>query len=86
MLPYDLKFGRHFEAPGGIRCGSLECTRLGMKENDMQYIAELMERVVAKGESIDRVKQDVVEFRKGFQKVHYAFETTRDAYEYIRIR
>jgi len=86
MLPYDLKFGRHFEAPGGIRCGSPECTRLGMKENDMQYIAELMERVVVKKEPTEKVRRDVVEFRKRFQKVHYAFETARDAYDYIRIR
>lgn len=86
MLPYDLKFGRHFEAPGGIRCGSLECTRLGMKENDMGHIAELMERVVVKNEPPEKVKKDVAEFRKSFQKVHYAFDTARDAYDYVKIR
>jgi glycine hydroxymethyltransferase len=86
LLPYDLKFGRHFEAPGGIRCGTLECTRLGMKESDMEYIAELMARVVIKKEDPEKVKKDVIEFRKNFQKVHYAFDTARDAYEYIRIR
>jgi glycine hydroxymethyltransferase len=86
LLPYDLKFGRHFEAPGGIRCGTAECTRLGMKESDMEYIAELMTRVVIKKEDPEKVKKDVIEFRKNFQKVHYAFDTARDAYEYIRIR
>lgn len=86
LLPYDLKFGRHFEAPGGIRCGTSECTRLGMKESDMEYIAELMARVVIKKEDPEKVKKDVIEFRKNFQKVHYAFDTARDAYEYIRIR
>jgi glycine hydroxymethyltransferase len=86
LLPYDLKFGRHFEAPGGIRCGTAECTRLGMKESDMEYIAELMARVVIKKEDPEKVKKDVIEFRKNFQKVHYAFDTARDAYEYIRIR
>lgn len=86
LLPYDLKFGRHFDAPGGIRCGLSECTRLGMKESDMDQIAEFMERVVIKKEAPEKVKEDVVEFRRGFQKIHYAFDTAREAYEYIRVR
>jgi len=28
----------------------------------------------------------VVEFRKGFQKVHYAFEKATEAYRYLKIR
>jgi glycine hydroxymethyltransferase len=86
LLPYDIKAGRHFEAPGGIRAGVSEVTRLGMKESDMDEIAQLMTRVVAKGEEPRKVAQDVSEFRKKFQKVHYAFESSRDAYSYIRIR
>jgi glycine hydroxymethyltransferase len=86
LLPYDLKFGRHFEAPGGIRCGLSECTRLGMKESDMTQIAEFMERIVIKNEDPEKVKKDVIEFRKNFRKVHYAFDSTKDAYEYLRIR
>src|SRR5213083_86636 len=38
LLPYDIKAGRHFEAPGGIRAGVSEVTRLGMKESDMVEI------------------------------------------------
>ncbi|HEX4920931.1 MAG TPA: serine hydroxymethyltransferase [Candidatus Bathyarchaeia archaeon] len=86
LLPYDIKAGRHFEAPGGIRAGVSEVTRLGMKEPEMEEIAELMTRVVVKGESTHSVARDVAEFRKDFQRVHYAFESTKDAYEYIRIR
>ena len=86
LLPYDLKFGRHFEAPGGIRCGTLECTRLGMKENDMKEVAELMARVVVKGEPPEKVRGDIAEFRKNFQKIHFAFDTARDAYEYVKVR
>jgi len=33
-----------------------------------------------------KVRRDVAEFRKNFQKVHYCFETAKKAYEYIRIR
>jgi len=86
LLPYDLKFDRHFEAPGGIRCGTSECTRLGMRESDMEEIADLMTRVVVKRESPLKVKEDVIAFRRRFQKIHFAFDTVREAYEYIKIR
>ena len=86
LLPYDIKAGRHFEAPGGIRAGVSEVTRLGMKEPEMERIAELMTRVVVKGEDSRKVAAEVAEFRKDFQRVHYAFETSKDAYAYIHIR
>ncbi len=86
LLPYDIKAGRHFEAPGGIRCGVSEVTRLGMKESDMVEVAELMRRVVVKKDDPRTVAEDVAELRKGFTRVQYAFESTKDAYEYIRIR
>jgi glycine hydroxymethyltransferase len=86
LLPYDIKAGRHFEAPGGIRCGVSEVTRLGMKESEMEHIADLMTRIVVKGEDPRKVASDVSEFRRNHQKVHYAFETSKDAYSYIHIR
>jgi glycine hydroxymethyltransferase len=86
LLPYDIKAGRHFEAPGGIRCGVSEVTRLGMKESEMEEIADLMTRIVVKGEDSHKVAGDVSEFRKDYQKVRYAFETSKDAYTYIHIR
>jgi glycine hydroxymethyltransferase len=86
LLPYDIKAGRHFEAPGGIRCGVSEVTRLGMKEPEMEEIADLMTRIVIKGEDTHRVASDVAEFRRTYQKVHYAFETSKDAYTYLHIR
>ena len=86
LLPYDIKAGRHFEAPGGIRAGVSEVTRLGMREPEMVEIADLMTRIVVKGEDSRRVATDVAEFRKGFQRVQYAFESSKDAYAYIHIR
>ncbi len=86
LLPYDIKAGRHFEAPGGIRCGVSEVTRLGMKESEMEEIADLMTRIVVKGEDSRKVASDVSDFRRDYQKVHYAFETSKDAYTYIHIR
>ena len=86
LLPWDIKEGRHFMHPGGIRLGTSEITRLGMKEPEMSEIAEFIKRVVIDREDIRRVKKDVVEFRKDYQKVHYCFESAADAYKYVRIR
>jgi len=61
-------------------------TRLGMKESEMIEIANLMTRIVVKGEDTRKVASDVSEFRRAYQKVHYAFETSKDAYTYIHIR
>ena len=72
--------------PGGIRMGTSEVTRLGMKENEMEEIAEFVKRVVIDKENVDKVKADAAEFRKDYQKVHYCFENATQAYEYLKIR
>jgi glycine hydroxymethyltransferase len=72
--------------PGGIRLGVSEVTRLGMKESEMTEIAEFIKRVVIGKESVEKVKADIAEFRKDYQKVHYCFENATEAYKYIRIR
>ena len=86
LLPGDIQAGRHYQNPGGIRLGVSEITRLGMKRSQMAEIAEFIKRVVVDKEPLEKVKTDVAMFRKDFQTVHYAFETARLAYEYIKIR
>ena len=86
LLPYDIKMGRHFQNPGGIRLGTSEVTRLGMKESEMIEIANFFKRLLIKGENLETVKNDVLDFRKDFQQVHYCFENATDAYKYIGIR
>jgi len=86
LLPWDIKEGRHFTNPGGIRLGTSEITRLGMKENEMKEIAEFIKRVVIDKEDTGKVKLDVAEFRKGYQKVHFCFENATEAYKYLKIR
>jgi len=86
LLPWDIKEGRHFMNPGGIRLGTSEVTRLGMKENEMKEIADFIKRVVIDKEDAERVKADILEFRKHYQKVHYCFENSTEAYKYVKIR
>jgi glycine hydroxymethyltransferase len=85
LLPWDIREGRHYKNPGGIRLGTSEVTRLGMKEGEMEEIAEFIKRVVIDGEKPEMVARDVAEFRKDYQKVHFAFESATQAYEYIKI-
>jgi glycine hydroxymethyltransferase len=86
LLPWDIKEGRHFIHPGGIRMGVSEVTRLGMKETEMKEIAAFVKRVVIDKQPLDKVRADVAAFRKAYQKVHYCFENTTEAYTYIKVR
>jgi glycine hydroxymethyltransferase len=53
-----------------------------MKEKEMEAIAELIARVVVKGESPDRVRPEVASFKRQFTKVHYCFFEGEEAYDY----
>jgi glycine hydroxymethyltransferase len=86
LLPWDIKEGRHFMHPGGIRLGTSELTRLGMRKTEMVEVAEFIKRVIIDKEDPEKVKKDVIEFRKDYQKVHYCFENAVEAYKYIKIR
>jgi len=85
LIPRDIKENRSFRTPSGIRLGTSEVTRIGMKESEMKYIAELIERVCIKQQDIQEVKKLVIEFRKDFQDVKYCFKSKTKAYEYINI-
>jgi hypothetical protein len=52
----------------------------------MEEIAELLYRVIVKKEDKAEIKKRVKELKTQFSKVKYAFESKRDAYEYIKIR
>jgi len=85
LLPGDIKAGRHYMHPSGVRIGVPETTRLGMKESEMKEIADFIKRVVVDKQDSHTVAKDVAEFRKRFQQLHYAFNNTIGAYEYISL-
>ncbi len=86
LLPGDIQAGRHYTNPGGIRIGTSEVTRLGMKPAHMSEVAEFIASVTVKNKSPEKVRTDVRNFRRDFQKVRYCFESNRPAYDYLRIR
>nr|MDO8089579.1 serine hydroxymethyltransferase [Candidatus Sigynarchaeota archaeon] len=86
LLPWDINEGRNYLNPGGIRLGTSELTRLGMKESEMQMVADFIKRVVVDKEDPKKIASEVAEFRKDFQKVHYCFESELEAYEYVELR
>ena len=58
----------------GVRIGTCEVTRRGMKKGEMLKIAELIKRTVIDGEQTENIKKEVTEFCADFQKVEYCFE------------
>jgi glycine hydroxymethyltransferase len=56
-----------------IRVGTCEVTRRGMKEGEMEKIAELMRSVVLDGENPEAVKRDVLKLCSEFQTIGYCF-------------
>ncbi|KXA90130.1 serine hydroxymethyltransferase [candidate division MSBL1 archaeon SCGC-AAA259I09] len=85
LLPWDVREGRHYDNPGGIRLGVSEVTRLGMEEEDMERIADFIGRVVIEDENPEIVRKDVEKFARDYSKVNYCFESETEAYEYINI-
>ncbi len=85
LLPGDIKEGRNYLHPSGIRIGVPEVTRLGMKENEMHEIATFIKKIVIDKQDGSKILHDVIEFRKRFQKVQYAFDNETSAYEYIQL-
>ncbi len=86
LIPGDIKAGRNYFHPGGIRLGVSEITRLGMKKAEMEEIAGYIKRVVVDGKDPKGVRSRVRSFRKGFQKVRYCFDNRLGGYEYVKLR
>ncbi|KAB2867523.1 MAG: aminotransferase class I/II-fold pyridoxal phosphate-dependent enzyme [Anaerolineae bacterium] len=63
-----------WDRPSGLRMGTIEVTRLGMMEKDMETIAEFMARVLVNGEDPQSVRRDVEDFRLPMQDFYYNFD------------
>ena len=57
-----------------------------MRESEMAQIAEFVKRVMLDKEPVEKVRIEVAEFRRAYQKVHFCFENATEAYKYIKVR
>jgi glycine hydroxymethyltransferase len=71
LIPSDK--AQDWNHPSGLRIGTTEITRLGMKEQEMKTIADFIARVLVNQESPEKVASDVVAFREPYQTVYYCF-------------
>ena len=84
LLPWDIAQGRHYKNPGGLRLGTSEVTRLGMGKSEMIDIADFFKDLLIDKKDPKKVKQEVADFKKDFQEIHYCFQSPNKAYEYMK--
>ena len=77
VLPKDIGTDKQ----SGMRLGTQEITRIGMKERDMASVAGLIKRVVADDEDPQRVAEDVREFVARFDEIQYTFDEGTPPYK-----
>ena len=63
-----------WDHPSGLRMGTIEVTRLGMNEKDMETIADFMARILIRKEDPEKVGKDAVDFRLPRQTLYYNFD------------
>ena len=71
--------------PSGLRLGTPELTRIGMKENEMEIIAEFFNRVLIKNEPKSKIRTDVKDFRKNYQELKYCFNNKFKGYDFFNV-
>ena len=86
LIPGDIKAGRNYFHPVGIRLGVSEVTRLGMGKQEMQQIAQYIKQIVIEKKDAKKIASKVKSFRRDFQKVRYCFDAKLGAYEYVKLR
>jgi len=67
-----------------LRIGTSEITRLGMGRSEMVDIAEFFKKILVDKADPKKVKQEVIEFKKGFQEIKFYFQSPNKAYEYLK--
>lgn len=58
----------------GLRIGTPELVRIGMKEKDMHQLADFIYRALTTDE-LEKISKEVTEFRSQFKGVHYTLDT-----------
>jgi glycine hydroxymethyltransferase len=72
LIPADSP--EDWDRPGGLRMGTIEITRLGMGEAEMETIAEFIARILVERVEREAARDEVVAFRQPYQTLYYCFE------------
>ncbi len=72
LIPADRP--EDWDRPGGLRMGTIEITRLGMGESEMETIADFIARILVERVEPGAVIDDVIAFRQPYQMLYYCFE------------
>lgn len=64
-----------WDHPSGLRMGTTEVTRLGMREREMETIAGFMAQILVEGRAPEDVGAEVIAFRQPYQTLYYCTET-----------
>jgi glycine hydroxymethyltransferase len=82
MLPYDDP--KKPKNPSGLRIGVQELTRCGMREREMERVAELFKEAAMDRKDPVVVRKEVNEIRRGYRRVRYCFNEW-DPYKYVKL-
>jgi glycine hydroxymethyltransferase len=72
LIPSDKP--EDWDHPGGLRLGTIEITRLGMHEVEMETIATFIARVLVDHVAPEALIDDVIAFREPYQTLYYCFD------------
>jgi glycine hydroxymethyltransferase len=72
LIPSDKP--SHWDHPGGLRMGTTEVTRLGMREAEMEQIGDFIARVLVDRVEPGSLQEAVTSLRQPFQTVYYCVE------------
>lgn len=72
LLPWDSL--ERTKDPSGVRIGVQEVTRCGMKEGEMDEIAEFMKKIAIDKADTEKIKKEVIELKKNFTDIGFSFK------------
>jgi glycine hydroxymethyltransferase len=62
----------------GLRIGTAEPTRMGLKETEMKEVANYFAKVLKDKEDHEKIRSDVIALTHEFRDIHYSFDSVGD--------
>jgi len=83
LLPWDSL--ESTDNPSGIRIGVQEVTRIGMGEEEMKIIAEIIDAVIKEKKSAEELRKEVKDLKERFNVIKYSFDQS-EAYIFPELK